>query len=133
MYFLGVHIVPGRWHSKQTTAVGHCRPLFVSAASLCSSRTEPQRNSSTDNSKGQEEALGPEYIPRRKAKNPMMPVGYAWSVYTFNIDLHLNEMRMFRGTCCWVYNPQAGLRAMEILILVTLLCTFVYVDDRKSY
>ncbi|XP_038574575.1 DUF4748 domain-containing protein isoform X1 [Micropterus salmoides] len=62
-----------------------CRPLHVSpAAALCSSRVEPQRSSQThskdDRRAGQEEdeSEGPEYIPKRKAKNPMMSIGYAW-------------------------------------------------------
>ncbi|XP_040924021.1 DUF4748 domain-containing protein [Betta splendens] len=84
----GVHIASGWFQSKQTTALSQCwrlqaaqcRPLSVSAASLCSSRTEPQRGSSTDHSRDQEEAAGPEYIPQRKAKNPMLPIGYAWMI-----------------------------------------------------
>ncbi|XP_038574576.1 DUF4748 domain-containing protein isoform X2 [Micropterus salmoides] len=64
-----------------------CRPLHVSpAAALCSSRVEPQRSSQThskdDRRAGQEEdeSEGPEYIPKRKAKNPMMSIGYAWMI-----------------------------------------------------
>jgi len=56
---------------------------------LCSSRTEPQKSTQTHSSAGaqrakqqeeedEEEPEGPEYIPRRKAKNPMMKIGYAW-------------------------------------------------------
>ncbi|KAM6989273.1 uncharacterized protein LKV04_008953, partial [Tautogolabrus adspersus] len=28
----------------------------------------------------EEEPEGPEYIPKRKAKNPMMKIGYAWMI-----------------------------------------------------
>uniref|UniRef100_A0AAY4ANN2 Uncharacterized protein n=1 Tax=Denticeps clupeoides TaxID=299321 RepID=A0AAY4ANN2_9TELE len=35
-------------------------------------RPEPQNDSNTDE--------GPEYIPRKKAKNPMTKVGYAWMI-----------------------------------------------------
>ncbi|XP_050926103.1 DUF4748 domain-containing protein [Lates calcarifer] len=91
----GVHLVSGRWlltQSSHTTAVcqclrlhaARCRPLHVSpAASLCSSRTEPQKSSTrTDNRRAEEEEEedGPEYIPRRKAKNPMTTIGYAWMI-----------------------------------------------------
>lgn len=50
---------------------------------MCSSRTETQRSTHTGDRKAkveeeEEEDDGPEYIPRRKAKNPMMKIGYAW-------------------------------------------------------
>ncbi|XP_035526125.1 DUF4748 domain-containing protein [Morone saxatilis] len=90
----GVHCVPARWlltQSSGTPAVcqcfrlhaARCRPLHVSStASLCSSRTETQR---TDDRRAreeeeEEEPEGPEYIPKKKAKNPMMPIGYAWII-----------------------------------------------------
>nr|XP_033506394.1 DUF4748 domain-containing protein [Epinephelus lanceolatus] len=99
----GVHLVPGRWlvtQRSQTSSLSqclrlhaaHCRPLHVSpAASLCSSKTEPQRSTQqhstagthTDNRRAEEEEEeeeGPEYIPKKKAKNPMMKVGYAWMI-----------------------------------------------------
>ncbi|KAG7227341.1 hypothetical protein INR49_000346 [Caranx melampygus] len=47
------------------------------------SRTEPQRGSSTDDRRAreeEEEAEDVEYIPKRKAKNPMMKIGYAWMI-----------------------------------------------------
>lgn len=34
------------------------------------SKTKPEEE--------EEEDDGPEYIPKRKAKNPMMKIGYAW-------------------------------------------------------
>uniref|UniRef100_UPI0037E7D9EA uncharacterized protein n=1 Tax=Semicossyphus pulcher TaxID=241346 RepID=UPI0037E7D9EA len=96
--------VPGRWlltQRSQTPAVCQClrlhaalcRPLHVTpAASLCSSRTEAQRSTQshstasthTDNKRTgeeeDEEPEGPEYIPKKKAKNPMMGIGYAWMI-----------------------------------------------------
>ncbi|GAA6222434.1 DUF4748 domain-containing protein [Lates japonicus] len=49
-----------------------------------SSRTEPQKSSTrTDDRRAaeeEEEDDGPEYIPRRKAKNPMTKIGYAWMI-----------------------------------------------------
>uniref|UniRef100_A0A3B4TJV1 Si:ch73-71c20.5 n=1 Tax=Seriola dumerili TaxID=41447 RepID=A0A3B4TJV1_SERDU len=59
------------------------RPLHVSsAASLSSSKTEPQRSSSTDDRRAreEEEAEDAEYIPKKKAKNPMVKIGYAWMI-----------------------------------------------------
>ncbi|XP_044074968.1 DUF4748 domain-containing protein [Siniperca chuatsi] len=87
----GVRLVPGRWlltQRSQTPAVCQClRPLHVSpAASRCSSRTEPHNTAGThtgDRRAGeeeQEEPEGPEYIPKKKAKNPMMGIGYAWMI-----------------------------------------------------
>uniref|UniRef100_A0A7N8XBH1 Si:ch73-71c20.5 n=1 Tax=Mastacembelus armatus TaxID=205130 RepID=A0A7N8XBH1_9TELE len=57
-----------------------CRSLLVSpAASLCSSRTGPRSGLNEPRTAG-EEPQDPEYIPRRKAKNPMMKIGYAWMI-----------------------------------------------------
>ncbi|XP_040910900.1 DUF4748 domain-containing protein [Toxotes jaculatrix] len=84
----GVYLAPGRWlltQTSQTPALcqcfqpnaARCRPLHVSpAASFCSSRTNNRRAREEE----EEEPEGPEYIPRRKAKNPMMKVGYAWMI-----------------------------------------------------
>lgn len=88
----GPLLVPSRWlpaQSSYTPAVSRCcRPLHVSsAASLSGSRTEPQRSSSStgdrrarEEQEEEEGAEDPEYIPRRKAKNPMMKIGYAWMI-----------------------------------------------------
>ncbi|KAI3374421.1 hypothetical protein L3Q82_006244 [Scortum barcoo] len=95
----GAQLVPGRWLQSPAVCRGwrlhaaRCRPpLGSSAASLCSSRTEPQRstqphstapNTRTDNRRApeeEEEDEGPEYIPKKKAKNPMMKIGYAWMI-----------------------------------------------------
>lgn len=53
------------------------------ASSMCSSRpvqdkTPPKHDSKADEEDEEEE--GPEYIPKRKAKNPMMKIGYAWMI-----------------------------------------------------
>ncbi|XP_054452563.1 DUF4748 domain-containing protein [Anoplopoma fimbria] len=87
----GVHLVPGRWLLTQrfrAPAVSQCLRLHVApAAALCSSRTDPQRSTpgtNTDNRRAEEEEEeedeGPEYIPKKRAKNPMMVIGYAWMI-----------------------------------------------------
>ncbi|XP_059201388.1 DUF4748 domain-containing protein [Centropristis striata] len=79
-----------RWllaqRSSSAPALAHCLRLQLSpAAALSSSRTEPQRSSTRrpgeEQQEQEEEEEGPEYIPRRrKAKNPMMKIGYAWMI-----------------------------------------------------
>uniref|UniRef100_A0A3B5KBF2 Si:ch73-71c20.5 n=1 Tax=Takifugu rubripes TaxID=31033 RepID=A0A3B5KBF2_TAKRU len=56
--------------------------LHVSPAASCSSsRTEPQKSGeASSTSRLGEDLEGPEYIPKRKAKNPMMKIGYAWMI-----------------------------------------------------
>ncbi|XP_039999634.1 DUF4748 domain-containing protein [Xiphias gladius] len=90
----GAHLVPGRWlltRSGRTPTLcqcsrlpaARCRPLHVSpAASVSSSRTEPERSTGADDGRPgeEEEPEGPEYIPRKKARNPMMKIGYAWMI-----------------------------------------------------
>ncbi|XP_010752884.2 probable hydrolase PNKD [Larimichthys crocea] len=82
----GVHLVPGRWLLTRAPAVCQCFRLHVSpAASLCSSRTEPRRSTQSTTERRaeeeeEEESEGPEYIPKKKAKNPMMVIGYAWMI-----------------------------------------------------
>lgn len=72
---------------RQTPAVCRCFWLHAPpAAALCSSKTElPPRGTEPHSTEGRrageeepEEAEGPEYIPKKKAKNPMMKIGYAW-------------------------------------------------------
>uniref|UniRef100_A0AAY4AJA2 Uncharacterized protein n=1 Tax=Denticeps clupeoides TaxID=299321 RepID=A0AAY4AJA2_9TELE len=51
----------------------HLRTVsWRSGPQFTSVRPEPQNDSNTDE--------GPEYIPRKKAKNPMTKVGYAWMI-----------------------------------------------------
>ncbi|XP_072220489.1 uncharacterized protein [Leuresthes tenuis] len=90
----GLHLAPGRLLltkcSQIPTVCQRLRLHASPAASLCSSRTEPQKSAQTHSSAGaqrakqeeedEEEPEGPEYIPRRKAKNPMMKIGYAWMI-----------------------------------------------------
>ncbi|XP_041848997.1 DUF4748 domain-containing protein [Melanotaenia boesemani] len=85
----GMHLAPGRLFPSQlsrTPTVCQRLQLHVSpAASLCSSSAEPKKSTQTNTSaKAQEmeteDIEGPEYIPRRKAKNPMMKIGYAWMI-----------------------------------------------------
>ncbi|KAL6104653.1 pnkd [Pungitius sinensis] len=87
----GAHLVPGRWLLAQrcrTPAVCQYSRLHVSpAAALCGSKTEPQRSNQSSGAPGAstgdrraEEEEGPEYIPQRKARNPMMVIGYAWMI-----------------------------------------------------
>ncbi|XP_038162291.1 DUF4748 domain-containing protein [Cyprinodon tularosa] len=77
-----------RWflrHGAPTPTVCHRLRLHVfPTAGLNSSRTEPTQSSEAAHTPtgggGEEELEGPEYIPRRKAKNPMMKIGYAWMI-----------------------------------------------------
>ncbi|XP_014326308.1 uncharacterized protein LOC106699773 [Xiphophorus maculatus] len=75
-----------RWLlGRLTPILCHRLRLHVSpTAGLSSSRTEPTRSSDVADKVadklGQEEPECPEYIPRRKAKNPMMKLGYAWMI-----------------------------------------------------
>ena len=60
-----------------------CRPLHLThGPALCSTKKGQQTTDTPKdgkNTKEDEEMYdGPEYIPRRKAKNPMMNIGYAW-------------------------------------------------------
>uniref|UniRef100_UPI003AAAB024 uncharacterized protein n=1 Tax=Centroberyx gerrardi TaxID=166262 RepID=UPI003AAAB024 len=99
----GVLLVPGRWlrtQRCQNPAVpvclrlqaARCRPLHLSGPSL-GTRTDPQRSTESGQTtgtqkddrqakeeEGEEEPEGPDYIPKRKAKNPMMKIGYAWMI-----------------------------------------------------
>nr|XP_057924464.1 DUF4748 domain-containing protein [Doryrhamphus excisus] len=72
----------GRW-------VGNMRYLSpelyrctrVQTASMFSSGTEQQQRSQKDNrAEEEEDSEGPEYMPLKKAKNPMMKIGYAWMI-----------------------------------------------------
>ncbi|XP_045570757.1 uncharacterized protein [Salmo salar] len=65
------------------------RPLTTTRSTLISTKTEQPRSTdqqkTTDTQKEQEketeeEEEGPVYIPTRKAKNPMMKIGYAWMI-----------------------------------------------------
>ncbi|XP_047224311.1 DUF4748 domain-containing protein [Girardinichthys multiradiatus] len=84
----GLHGGSSRWFitpGSLTPTVRHRLRLYVSpTAGLYSSRTEPTQSSEAADRgagrPGQEEPDGPEYIPRRKAKNPMMKIGYAWMI-----------------------------------------------------
>ncbi|KAL7826179.1 hypothetical protein SRHO_G00339170 [Serrasalmus rhombeus] len=79
-------------HRSQPSVL-HCRALHCSRYSLLNStKTESQRAAEApkapETTSGQkkaeddevEEEYGPEYIPRRKAKNPMTIIGYAWII-----------------------------------------------------
>ncbi|XP_041659254.1 DUF4748 domain-containing protein [Cheilinus undulatus] len=96
----GLHLFPGRLllsQRIQTLTVcqsfrlqaARSRLLHVSSApSLCSSRMESQPHIKASSQSGdkkaaeeeEEEPEGPDYIPRTKAKNPMMKIGYAWMI-----------------------------------------------------
>lgn len=58
----------------------HCRHFCLHTTSKTQnpkeheSKTEQQRKEEEN----EEDDNGPEYIPKRKAKNPMMKIGYAW-------------------------------------------------------
>ncbi|XP_061694179.1 DUF4748 domain-containing protein [Syngnathoides biaculeatus] len=79
----GATLAPcGRWLVTSHLSPTLCRCLRLQTGSLCSQAAEPQR--SQKDSKGTVEAdrdsEGPEYIPLKKAKNPMMKIGYAWMI-----------------------------------------------------
>uniref|UniRef100_A0A3Q3XI30 Uncharacterized protein n=1 Tax=Mola mola TaxID=94237 RepID=A0A3Q3XI30_MOLML len=84
-----LRLIPRRWlltQRSQTPAVRQCLPV-APAAALCSSRTEPHNaaGAQRDTRKAgeveeEEEPEGPEYIPKKKAKNPMIKIGYAWMI-----------------------------------------------------
>ncbi|XP_077413059.1 uncharacterized protein LOC144043372 [Vanacampus margaritifer] len=79
----GAALVPGsRWlvTSYLSPKPRHC--LRLQTASLCSPGTEPRRSQKDIRGAVEEEweDEGPEYIPLRKAKHPMMKVGYAWMI-----------------------------------------------------
>uniref|UniRef100_A0A3P9DLA2 Si:ch73-71c20.5 n=1 Tax=Maylandia zebra TaxID=106582 RepID=A0A3P9DLA2_9CICH len=83
----GMYLFSGRWvlrQSSQSRAVCPSLRLHVSPA-VCS-RMETQRSEQTQNTdRGRaqeevEEPEGPEYIPKRKAKNPMVKIGFAWII-----------------------------------------------------
>ncbi|CAN9503258.1 unnamed protein product [Ophioblennius macclurei] len=90
----GLHLVPGRWFLSQSNhrrAACHRAMVHVSsAAPMCSNSTDPRRSAGGEQQQKKEEKKkddeeeeedeGPEYIPRRKAKNPMMKIGYAWMI-----------------------------------------------------
>ncbi|XP_037132327.1 DUF4748 domain-containing protein isoform X1 [Syngnathus acus] len=81
----GAALVPGgRWLVTRylSATLRQCLRLSVPAASLCTRGTEPQRNRKDSGVAGEEEreSEGPEYIPLKKAKNPMMNIGYAWMI-----------------------------------------------------
>lgn len=82
--------VPVRWllfQSAQSQAqfaqlpAAQSRPLYLSAGpSMCSSRPDQQRKQDNRATEEEEEMDSPEYIPKRKAKNPMTNIGYAWMI-----------------------------------------------------
>ncbi|XP_061926739.1 DUF4748 domain-containing protein [Entelurus aequoreus] len=57
-----------------------CRRWSVQTAARCSSGSGQQTSREGSRKAEEEDFEGPEYIPLRKAKNPMMPIGYAWMV-----------------------------------------------------
>ncbi|XP_034039763.1 DUF4748 domain-containing protein [Thalassophryne amazonica] len=88
----GLHLVLSQWLLRNQSQAActclslqaaRCRLFHISrVASLCSFRTESERNREdqhgTDH--GRARQLAPEYIPQRKAKNPMIPIGFAWLI-----------------------------------------------------
>lgn len=89
----GVHLSPAPClltHCAQTpvqfsrlSAAQH-RPLYLSLVSSMSSSRPVQEKIKQDpkatEEEEDEEEEGPEYIPKRKAKNPMIKIGYAWMI-----------------------------------------------------
>lgn len=75
----GLYRVPGRILMQHSRGAINCSP----AAWMCSSTTQPKGSAKEHASGGrteEETTERPEYIPSRKAKNPMMSIGYAWYV-----------------------------------------------------
>ncbi|XP_072539790.1 uncharacterized protein [Salminus brasiliensis] len=71
-------------HRSQQCVLQH-RPLHCSHYPLLSGAKAADAPTQTGEQKKTEEEdleedYGPEYIPKRKAKNPMMAVGYAWII-----------------------------------------------------
>ncbi|XP_062853746.1 DUF4748 domain-containing protein [Trichomycterus rosablanca] len=54
------------------------RPLLYSTNTEAPHATETKKNA--NDPEKEEEDDGPEYIPKKKAKNPMMIIGYAWII-----------------------------------------------------
>ncbi|RVE61591.1 hypothetical protein OJAV_G00172060 [Oryzias javanicus] len=75
----GLHRVPRRILTQHSRGAINGSP----AVWVSSSTTQPKGSSEEDSSARRDEeetAERPEYIPRRKAKNPMMSIGYAWII-----------------------------------------------------
>lgn len=78
------------WHYPPLHFCGHM--LSTTKTTATSTETDPQKSTGTettnnaqkaektDTVEDEEEYEGPEYIPKRKAKNPMMKIGYAWMI-----------------------------------------------------
>ncbi|XP_060774078.1 DUF4748 domain-containing protein isoform X2 [Neoarius graeffei] len=56
------------------------RALHCSSSKTDAAKTTDPVNNSNDQEKKGEQDSGPEYIPKRKAKNPMKVIGYAWII-----------------------------------------------------
>lgn len=61
----------------------HCRHYLVQTTSKTHEITSTQKpkeheRKTEDENEDDEDDNRPEYIPKRKAKNPMMKIGYAW-------------------------------------------------------
>uniref|UniRef100_A0A8C6UMN2 Si:ch73-71c20.5 n=1 Tax=Neogobius melanostomus TaxID=47308 RepID=A0A8C6UMN2_9GOBI len=55
--------------------------VFHVQLQTCSTEGPPKQDpKATVEEEDEEEEEGPEYIPKRKAKNPMMKIGYAWMI-----------------------------------------------------
>ncbi|XP_053493179.1 DUF4748 domain-containing protein isoform X2 [Ictalurus furcatus] len=73
-----------QWCVLQHRAL-HCSSslLLNSTKTDAAKTTEPANDANDREKKGEqegEEDSGPEYIPKRKAKNPMKVIGYAWII-----------------------------------------------------
>lgn len=146
----GAHLVPGQWLLRtrcptatlcqslrlQTALV---RPLHVcQAASLCSSRTEPQKHNTADTNtdhrtteEEEEEEEGPEYIPRKKAKNPMMMIGYAWLVSSGSVSGPV-EIILLQWTGNWCNGETlSGIHFYTRHCYATKIIFFYYIMDLK--
>ncbi|MCJ8729973.1 hypothetical protein PDJAM_G00113970 [Pangasius djambal] len=95
-YFSSGNLCLKTAHAQSLTCFRPRRCVFQRRALHCSSSrslnpaktdaakpTDPANNTHDQEKKGEQEEeddSGPEYIPKRKAKNPMKVIGYAWII-----------------------------------------------------
>ncbi|XP_077471606.1 uncharacterized protein LOC144085825 [Stigmatopora argus] len=76
-------LVPrGQWYVTSFLSPIQHQCLRPQTTSFCSPATEAQRKHKGSSGVVDKESdiEGPEYIPLKKAKNPMMKIGYAWMI-----------------------------------------------------
>ncbi|XP_062336973.1 DUF4748 domain-containing protein [Osmerus eperlanus] len=72
------------WYNRPMHPYGHM--LSITTTTTTTTKTGTQESTHTHKTTEKKETVeededeGPEYIPKRKAKNPMMKIGYAWMI-----------------------------------------------------